>query len=76
MIEVLDDNGILFLKFIKQKILIVRRVIVTILTLNYVSRWKFLMSLLEIKCTFCHCVFIWHKKMLQILIFENVKTYF
>lgn len=46
----------------------------TTLTLNnYASRWKFLMSLLEIKCTSCHCTFDTEKIMLQILIFENVK---
>lgn len=41
---------------------------------NYASRWKFTMSLLEIKGTFCHCAFDIEKKYAPILIFENVKN--
>lgn len=45
----------------------------TLTLANCVQRWKFLMSLLEIKGTFCHCEFGKERDVLS-LIFENVKN--
>lgn len=73
MIEVLEDNDILFQKFIKQDFNCEAWLIMATLTLaNCVQRWTFLISLPEIKGTFCHREFGKERDVLS-LIFENVK---
>lgn len=74
MIEVLKDNDILFQKFIKQDFNCEARLIMATVTLaNCVQRWTFLISLPEIKSTFCHREFGKERDVLS-LIFENVKN--